>query len=174
VNEASRWLPYTGSSNVICKTAKLITRRKCKSSVVQNQNKQLKLQTCGFDVLTGRLETAIHDVHVQIIGKNGRSVNLTTNRYIMCRQRAGLVFVVIVSKRPAGHALKTPDVEDAKNWIITLISIMCICWFTLHNNTRTLLSEKMFTNYTQHITFKQNAVNQYYFVCYRVLPCHST
>jgi hypothetical protein len=53
---------------------------------------------------------AIHDVHEHIIGKSGRSVNLTTNRYIMCRQRAGLVFVVILSKRPAGHALKTPDI----------------------------------------------------------------
>jgi hypothetical protein len=50
---------------------------------------------------------AIHDVDVHIIGKSGRSINLTTNRYIMCR-RAGLGFVVIFSKRPAGHALKTP------------------------------------------------------------------
>jgi hypothetical protein len=46
---------------------------------------------------------AIHDVHVHIIGKSGRSVNLTTNRYVMCRQRAGLGFVVIFSKWPAGH-----------------------------------------------------------------------
>jgi hypothetical protein len=29
----------------------------------------------------------------------------------MCRQLAGLGFVVIFSKRPAGHALKTPAVE---------------------------------------------------------------
>jgi hypothetical protein len=56
---------------------------------------------------------AIHDVHVHIIGKSGRSVNLTTNRYIICRQRAGLGFVVIFSKRPAGHALKTPGLEYA-------------------------------------------------------------
>jgi hypothetical protein len=56
---------------------------------------------------------AIHDVHIQIIGKSGRSVNLTTNRYIMCRQRARLGFVVIFSKRPAGHALKTPAVYDS-------------------------------------------------------------
>jgi hypothetical protein len=57
---------------------------------------------------------AIHDVHVHIIGKRGRSVNLTTNRCIMCRQRAGLVFVVIFLKRPAGHGkgLRGPRVED--------------------------------------------------------------
>jgi len=30
--------------------------------------------------------TAIHDVHVYIIGKSGRSVNLTTNLYIMWKQ----------------------------------------------------------------------------------------
>jgi hypothetical protein len=55
-----------------------------------------------------------YDVHVHIIGKSGRSVNLTTNRYIMCRQRAGLAFVVIFSKRPAGHGkgLRGPRVED--------------------------------------------------------------
>jgi hypothetical protein len=55
---------------------------------------------------------AIHDVHVHTIGKSGRSVNLTTNRYIMCRQRAGLVFVVIFSKRPEGHGkgLRGPHV----------------------------------------------------------------
>jgi hypothetical protein len=57
---------------------------------------------------------AIHDEHVHIIWKSGRSVNLTTNRYIMCRQRAGLGFVVIFSKRPAGHGkgLRGPRVED--------------------------------------------------------------
>jgi hypothetical protein len=57
---------------------------------------------------------AIHDVHVHIIGKSGRSVNLTTNRYIMYRQLAGLGFVVIFSKRPAGHGkgLRGPRVED--------------------------------------------------------------
>jgi hypothetical protein len=57
---------------------------------------------------------AIHDVHVHIIGKSGRSVNLTTNRYIMCRQLVGLGFVVIFSKRPAGHGkgLYGPRVED--------------------------------------------------------------
>jgi hypothetical protein len=57
---------------------------------------------------------AIHDVLVHIIGKSGRSINLTTDRYIMCRQRAGLVFVVIFSKQPAGHGkgLRGPRVED--------------------------------------------------------------
>jgi hypothetical protein len=55
-----------------------------------------------------------YDVHVHIIGKSGRSVNLTTNRYIMCRQRAGLAFVVIFSKQPAGltKVLRGPRVED--------------------------------------------------------------
>jgi hypothetical protein len=55
-----------------------------------------------------------YDVHVHIIGKSGRSVNLTKNRCIMCRQRAGLAFVVIFSKRPAVHAkgLRGPRVED--------------------------------------------------------------
>jgi hypothetical protein len=38
----------------------------------------------------------------------------------------------------------------------------------------TLLSEKRLTNYTQYIASKQHAVNQYFFVCYRVLTCHST
>jgi hypothetical protein len=52
-----------------------------------------------------------YDVHVHVIGKSGRSVNLTTNRYIMCRQRAGIAFVVIFSKQPAGHALKTPGLQ---------------------------------------------------------------
>jgi hypothetical protein len=54
-----------------------------------------------------------YSVHVHIIGKSGRSVNLTTNRYIMCR-RAGRAFVVIFSKRPAGHGkgLRGPRVED--------------------------------------------------------------
>jgi hypothetical protein len=54
-----------------------------------------------------------YDIHVHIIGKSGRSVNLTTNRYIMCR-RAGLAFVVIFSKQPAGHGkgLRGPCVED--------------------------------------------------------------
>jgi hypothetical protein len=39
---------------------------------------------------------------------------MTTNRYIMCRQRAGLAFVVIFSKRPAGQGkgLRGPCVED--------------------------------------------------------------
>jgi hypothetical protein len=63
---------------------------------------------------------AIHDVHVHISGTSGRSVNLTTNRYIMCRQRAGLGFVVIFSKRLAGHGkglrgphvARGPRVED--------------------------------------------------------------
>jgi hypothetical protein len=63
---------------------------------------------------------AINDVHVHIIGKSGRSVNLTTNSYIMCRQRAGLGLVVIFSKRPAGHGkglrgphvARGPRVED--------------------------------------------------------------
>jgi hypothetical protein len=52
-----------------------------------------------------------YNVHVHIIGKSGRSVNLTTNRCIMCRQRA---FIVIFSKRPAGHGkgLRGPRVED--------------------------------------------------------------
>jgi hypothetical protein len=59
-----------------------------------------------------------YDVHVHVIWKSGRSVNLTTNRYIMCRQRAGLAFVVSFSKRPAGHiwpaghALKTPGLRE--------------------------------------------------------------
>jgi hypothetical protein len=46
--------------------------------------------------------------------ESGRSVNLTTNRYIMWRQRAGLAFVVIFSKQPAGHGkgLRGPRVED--------------------------------------------------------------
>jgi hypothetical protein len=57
---------------------------------------------------------ATHDVHVHIVGKSGRSVSLTTNHYIMCRQRVGLRFVVIFSKRPAGHGkgLRGPRVED--------------------------------------------------------------
>jgi hypothetical protein len=57
---------------------------------------------------------AIHDVHVHIIGKSGRSVNLTTNHYIIYRQLAGLGFVVIFSKRLAGHGkgLRGPRVED--------------------------------------------------------------
>jgi hypothetical protein len=61
---------------------------------------------------------AIHDVHVHIIGKSGRSVNLTTNRYIMCRQRAGLWFVVIFSKRPADHGkgLRGPCGPRATRW----------------------------------------------------------
>jgi hypothetical protein len=61
-----------------------------------------------------------YDVHVHTIGKSGRSVNLTTNRYIICRQRTGLAFVVIFSKRPAGHGkglrgphvARGPRVED--------------------------------------------------------------
>jgi hypothetical protein len=70
-----------------------------------------------------------YDVHVHIIGKSGRSVNLTTNRYIICRQRAGLAFVVIFSKRPAGHGkglcgpqvARGPRVEYPwSRWWITL------------------------------------------------------
>jgi hypothetical protein len=55
-----------------------------------------------------------------MFGKSGRSVNLTINRYIMCRQRAGLAFVVIFSKRPAGHGngLRGPRVEDP--WLTAL------------------------------------------------------
>jgi hypothetical protein len=66
-----------------------------------------------------------YDIHVHIIGKSGRSVNLATNLYIMCRQLAGL-FVVIFSKRPAGHGkglrgphvARGPLVEDPwpKRW----------------------------------------------------------
>jgi hypothetical protein len=72
-----------------------------------------------------------YDVHVHIIGKSGRSVNLTTTRYIMCRQRAGLAFVVIFSKQPAGHgkglrgprAARRPRVEDP--WPTALITVTC-------------------------------------------------
>jgi hypothetical protein len=61
-----------------------------------------------------------YDVHVHIIGKSGWSVNLTTNLYIMCRPWAGLAFVVIFSKQPAGHGkglrgphvARGPRVED--------------------------------------------------------------
>jgi hypothetical protein len=49
-----------------------------------------------------------YDVHVHIIGKSGRSVNLTTNRYIMCRQRAGLAFVVIFFKTAGGPRQRAP------------------------------------------------------------------
>jgi hypothetical protein len=45
---------------------------------------------------------------------------MTTNRYIICRQRAGLAFVVIFSKRPAGHALKTPAVGNC-NTVVSMI-----------------------------------------------------
>jgi hypothetical protein len=69
------------------------------------------------------------DVHVHIIGKSGRSVNLTTNRYIMCRQWTGLAFVVIFSKRPAGHALKTPVLEHSHYLCSRRISDHAVHWF---------------------------------------------
>jgi hypothetical protein len=52
----------------------------------------------------------------------------------MCRQRAGLAFVVIFSKQPAGHgkglrrspaghALKTPDVEDYDTIVFVKVKV---------------------------------------------------
>jgi len=55
------------SSNEIHRIAKRISSREGKSSLSYNQNKQPKLQT-WYRWLTGRLETAIHDLHVYIIG----------------------------------------------------------------------------------------------------------
>jgi hypothetical protein len=58
------------------------------------------------------------------LGKSGPSVSLTTNRYILCRQLAGLGFVVIFSKRPAGHGkeLCGPRVEDP--WYRALVHLV--------------------------------------------------
>jgi hypothetical protein len=85
-----------------------------------------------------------YNVHVHIIWKSGRSVNLTTNRYIMCSKRVGLAFVVIFSRRLAGHALKTPgfnlyvyiysgmDCTNVKTWISSyqfIISLTCSYMF---------------------------------------------
>jgi hypothetical protein len=46
--------------------------------------------------------------YVHIIGKSGRSINLTTNRYIMCRQRAGIAFVVFFVKTAGGPRQRAP------------------------------------------------------------------
>jgi len=54
-------------------TAKRISRREGKNSVGLNKNKQSKLLK-QFRWLTGRLETAIHDLHVYIIGVKWREL----------------------------------------------------------------------------------------------------
>jgi hypothetical protein len=97
------------------------TRPHCVNQMGKTQSKALVQGSSAFQIVRATLtismmpagHKAIHDVHVHIFGKSGRSVNLTTNRYIICR-RAGLVFVVIFSKRPVGHGkgLRGPRVED--------------------------------------------------------------
>jgi hypothetical protein len=101
-----------------------------------------------------------YDVHVHIIGKSGRSVNLTTNRYIMCRQRAGLAFVVIFSKQPAGHALKTPALQHSSN--------ICQYVCTTHKPSTTL------ANICQYVCTTHKPSTTLANICQYVCTTHET